>query len=79
MTHLPGDLVLAGDGGSDGGGGGGDGSGGGGGGHGWGMWVKLFRVGGSGFVDVKRGGGREGDDGSVLCGDLATWRRLRIT
>lgn len=39
VTHLPGDLVLAGDGCGDGGRGGGDGSGGGGGGgHGWATW-----------------------------------------
>lgn len=37
VTHLPGDLVLAGDGCGDGGRGGGDGSGGGGG-HGWATW-----------------------------------------
>lgn len=79
MTHLPGDLVLAGDRGSDGGGRSGDGSGGGGSGHGWVMWVKLFRVEDLASLTSSGAGEREGDDGSVLCGDLTTWRCLRIT
>lgn len=64
MAHLPGDLVLAGDRGSDGGGRGGDGSGGGGGGHGWVMWVKLFRV--EDLASLTSSGAGEGGRGRLF-------------